>query len=546
MSNGFKTVTGAVACAGIAAAVLWMPAARAQVRRPNPGINPTTVGELRFQDDRVTRMLRGGELRMRASRVDKLVAGRRIERADQYHRGVRVFGGDVARQLAAGQVVSIFGTLYEGIAVDSNPRIAEPEARRRVEARAGVRLGPAREGELVVLPRGSGEYALTWRIRAATGTDLREYFVDAHTGAILFDYSDLQTQSAVGRATGVLGDSKKISATRAAGVFTLEDALRPPSIRTYDMKGDPFRTRDIVNRRVIPGQSDLGSDTDNTWQDGALGDAHIYSGYTYDYYFSRFDRRGLDDANRRMQTLVHPVRRDDFAQHFGNFSVFFNNAVYFGDGLMLYGVGLPANVTSGGRRWDHTAGAIDIVAHEITHGVTEFTSDLIYMNESGALNESFSDIMGTAVEFFFQPAGGGPMQADYLCGEDVVRGPTNGIRSLANPTEYGHPDHYSIRFTGLADGGGVHINSSIPNHVFFLAIEGGTNRVSGLAVQGVGGANRQQIETVFYRAVTQLLPASATFAMARSATIQAARDLYGGGSPAERAMTEAWTAVGVD
>src|SRR5690606_7387274 len=121
-----------------------------------------------------------------------------------------------------------------------------------------------------------------------------------------------------------------------------------------------------------------------------------------------------------------------------------------------------------------------------------------------------------------------------------------GIRSMANPHGHGHPDHYSVRFTGTSDNGGVHINSSIPNHVFYLAIEGGTNRVSGMPVQGVGSANRLQIETIFYRAVTQLLPANADFALARTATIQAARDLYGAGSPAERAMIEAWTAVGVN
>jgi Zn-dependent metalloprotease len=453
-----------------------------------------------------------------------------------------VFGGDVARQTAGGQVISMLGTMYDGIALDPTPTLFESQARRIVEARAGVPLG--RRGELVVFPHDTGEYSLTWRIRAATGTDLREYFVDAHTGRIVFEYSDAQTQSAVGRATGVLGDSKKISTVQFGGVFTLDDALRPPSIRTYDMKGDPFRTRDVTNGRVFLGQSDIGTDTDNTWQDGAMSDAHIYSGYTYDYYFKRFNRRGLDDANRRMQTMVHPVRREDYSIYRFTFSSFFANAVYYGDGLMVYGVGHPPGVTSAGNTWDYASGALDIVAHEITHGVTEFTSDLIYRNESGALNESFSDIIGNAVEAFFQPQGNGLMQADYLVAEDIA-GRGVGIRSMSDPRAFGDPDHYSDRFEGTEDNGGVHINSGIPNHVFYLAVEGGTNRTSGLSVQGVGGANRVQIETVFYRAVTQLLPANATFSMARTATIQAARDLYGPGGPVERAITDAWTAVGV-
>jgi thermolysin len=117
---------------------------------------------------------------------------------------------------------------------------------------------------------------------------------------------------------------------------------------------------------------------------------------------------------------------------------------------------------------------------------------------------------------------------------------------MSNPSAFGDPDHYSARYTGTEDNGGVHINSAIPNQVFYLAIEGGTNRTSGLAVQGVGGANREQIERVFYRAFTQLLPADATFATARAATIQAAQDLYGAGSGAARAVTQAWTALGVN
>ncbi len=541
-----KSLLTAAVCASAAAVVLYLPSLHAQGRRPNPGIIPKSLVDLRAQDSRVDRMMRVGELRVRTAHADKLVPGRRIERTDQFVGGVRVFGADVARQLDRGQTVSVFGTLYDGLVVDTTPSVPELEARGRVEEAAGVRLGPSRAGELMVLPREDGTAVLTWRVRAATGDDLREYFVDAHTGAIIFEYSDLQTQSAVGAGTGVLGDPKKVSAMRTGGTFGLQDALRPPSIRTYDMKGDPFRTRDVVNGRVQLTPSDLGSDSDNRWEDGALSDAHAYSGFTYDYYFKRFNRRGINDANLRMESLVHPVRRSDFSRYSSTFSTFFANAVYYGGGLMAYGVGHPPGVTSGGRNWNYASGALDIVAHEITHGVTEYTSDLIYLNESGALNESFSDIMGTAVEFFFQPAGDGLLRADYLCAEDIARGAANGIRSLASPIDRGHPDHYSIRYTGTADGGGVHINSGIPNHVFYLAIEGGTNRVSGLRVQGVGAANRAQIETVFYRAVTQLLPANATFSMARAATIQAARDLYGPGSAAERSMTEAWTAVGVN
>jgi thermolysin len=117
---------------------------------------------------------------------------------------------------------------------------------------------------------------------------------------------------------------------------------------------------------------------------------------------------------------------------------------------------------------------------------------------------------------------------------------------MVNPLAYGDPDHYSLRFIGTADNGGVHFNSSIANHAFYLAIQGGTNFTSRLTVQGVGAANREQIEKAFYRAFVFMLPASATFATARSATIQAARDLYPANAAVATAITQAWTAVGVN
>jgi thermolysin len=384
-------------------------------------------------------------------------------------------------------------------------------------------------------------------MRAVTDrADVVQYFLDAASGVLLRQYSDRHAQSAVGRGTGVLGDSKKISVSGAAGNFTARDLLRPPVVETIDMKGDVLRTLNYLDGRIALVAADVAADSDNAWTDGAVTDAHVYSGYTYDYYFKRFGRRGLDNNNIRIRSLVHPVRRtaQDVAQYFSEIPDFFVNAFYFGGGVMVYGVGLPQGFTLGGQSWNHMAGALDIVAHELTHGVTDYSSGLIYLNESGALNEAFSDMMGTSVEFFYQPAGSGDLRADYLLAEDVVR--PGGFRSMENPQTFGDPDHYSNRFQGTGDNGGVHINSGIANQAFYLAIESGTNRTSGLAVQGVGAANREQIERVFYRAFTQMLPANATFSLARAATIQAARDLFGANSNAERAVTQAWTAVGVN
>ena len=151
-----KSVVTAVMTAAAATAVLSLPHLSAQGRRGVPGVIPNTLTELRAQDSRVDRMVRRGDLRVRAPRTDKLVPGRRIERTDQYLRGVRVFGADVTRQLAGGQTVSVFGTIYDDLNIDTTPRVPEADARRRVEELAGVRLGPSRAGELMVLPREDG------------------------------------------------------------------------------------------------------------------------------------------------------------------------------------------------------------------------------------------------------------------------------------------------------------------------------------------------------------------------------------------------------
>jgi thermolysin len=348
----------------------------------------------------------------------------------------------------------------------------------------------------------------------------------------------------------VLGDQKKISARTDAAGFAAEDLLRPPVVRTYDLKKDHVRA-DAFYRGVIALSitGDVAKDNDNTWTDPAVVDAQVYAGYTYDYYFKRFGRRGLDNANIRIASVVHPIDRDAVATLGTLFPNFYCNAFYLGNGFMFYGEGLPAGWYCDGQRVNYWSGALDIVGHELTHGVTGFSSRLTYEGEPGALNEAFSDMMGTAIEFFFQTPGTGLMQADYLESEDIVtagpNNPANGIRSMQNPRLFDDPDHYSIRYTGSSDNGGVHTNSGIPNHAFYLAIEGGTHRL-GARVTGVGAANREQIERVFYRAFTGFLVPSSNFAAARVATIQAARELYPTNPAVEAAIAQAWTAVGVN
>ena len=332
-------------------------------------------------DNTVNRMLRTDELRVRQRRADALLPGRSIERLAQYYKGVRVWGGDVSRQLDGSSPASVFGTIYADIAVDVSPTLTAQDAKLVIERIGGARLGADRIPELVVLPADDGAFRLVWVGQVAAGGDLVRLFVDARTGEVARRYSIRQDQAAdaaVGRGLGVLGDDKKVSALPFAGAFITSDPLRPPTLSTYDMKSNLSRVEQFINGEVTLSTADIALDPDNDWTDGAAVDAHVYAGYTYDYYYKRFGRRGLDNADKRILSLVHPVDRNDvFTASDSVFSAFYVNAFYAGNGIMVYGEGLPPGgyLASSGQHWDYVSGALDVVSHELTHGVTEYTSE---------------------------------------------------------------------------------------------------------------------------------------------------------------------------
>jgi thermolysin len=559
----FLAVFSAVALvAGLTAETARLQPRRSDVLTLSGGTG-STLSELREVDTLVDQLGRTGALRLESATDDRLVPGRTHQRLRQYHDGVPVFGAEVTRQTARGQTVSLFGTVHLGIEVETTAALSADEAARIIEGLGDLRPGGTVTPRLVVLPDRTdpGVYRLVYEARAFTGTRLMVYFIDAVTGELVWSYDDLKTQQqttlpctlcTIGEGLGVKSDRKKVSVTTVGGAFLAHDQLRPAEIFTFDMDGDWLRTLDVLDGTTQLFDADLASDTDNRWLDGANVDAHVGAGWTYDYLYRRFGRQGLNNENVRMVSLVHPIDREDLLTAPSDvIGLFHLNAFYCGlcgpdgFGLVVFGEGLPPNILVRGQRYNYFSGALDIVAHELAHAVTDFTSALLAMDESGALNEAFSDIIGVEVEHYaeaFHRDGAGA--ADYLIGEDVIE--PGGIRSLADPQRFGDPDHYSLRFQGEADNGGVHTNSLIATHAYYLAIEGGTNRVSGLSVAGVGAENRDQMEQVFYRAFTVLMTRDADFRAARAATIQSARDLYGVGSAAELAVIQAWTAVGVN
>jgi thermolysin len=477
-----------------------------------------------------------GELVLARVQPDTAFPAHRHLRYEQRLSGLRVFGAQLVEQRdAEGRTLSVFGRLEQAAgATRLRPTLTADQAVRAALAEfpAGARV--LREPELVFLPRDGG-LRLTWTARVRFDHRLERVFVDAASGAMVNRYSDLQTQAVVGSGRGVWDDVKKISVESEQGLYRTRDRLRPPLLVTYDLQQNQSAALQLLNTAYFDPLY-VASDVDNVWNDGAVVDAHAYAGFTYDYYFQRHGRRGLDGNDLPIASVTHFLPRSFF---FGN--AFWDPSV----GAMFYG--------DGDGETNSFSGALDVVAHELTHGVTSYTWDGIYQNESGALNEAFSDIMATGVEFLFQPVGNARQQADYYLGEDlayVFDPPRTATRSLDNPSLFCsssmgcNPDHYSRLYRGPVDGGGVHHNSGVANQAFYLLAEGGVNRTSGRRVNGLGSGGRERAERIFYRGFTLYLTPSATFHDARVATLQAARDLYGEAEADQVAAT--WSAVGVE
>lgn len=332
-------------------------------------------------------------------------------------------------------------------------------------------------------------------------------FVDALTGQVLFENHKIHAADVVGTAeTGYSGTQSIVTDSFQDG-YRLREAGRGNGIRTFDM-----------NQGTTYGNAVDFVDSDNYWNnvngnyDQYATDAHWGAQMTYDYFLNEHGRNGIDNNNMVINSYVH-------------YDVDYFNAFWDGS-RMTYGDGTGTPLT-----------ALDICAHEMAHGVTEFTAGLIYQDEYGALNESFSDIFGAAVEFKMNPTSG-----DWLMGEDVGT-----FRSMSNPPDYGDPDTYfgNNWVTGTTDNGGVHSNSGVQNKWFYILVEGesGTNDLGNS--YNVSGIGLDDAQAIAYRNLSVYLGPTSEYADARFYSIQAAIDLFGGCSPQVIATTNAWYAVGV-
>ncbi|MCY1076706.1 M4 family metallopeptidase [Archangium lansingense] len=410
------------------------------------------------------------------------------ERVSQSLRGVPVFGAQAILHLNAdGSVASITDRLTRDLKVDTTPKLRAEEATQLAIAQVGgaSTLTGTPKADLQILPENGGAH-LTWRVQLES---------------VKADGSPSQPNLFIDAHTGeVVKQFDNLKTTRNRKTYTAS------------------------NRTTLPG-SLLRSEGQAPVSDAVANAAHDNAGFTYDFYFSKFGRDSYDGAGTTLTSSVH------YSRNYVN--------AYWDGTQMVYGDG------DGTQSGPLTV--LDVVAHELTHAVTDTSSDLVYANESGALNEAMSDIFGSSIEAFRD----GAVSANtWKIGEECWTPATAGdaLRYMNDPAIAGDYDYYPTRYTGTSDNGGVHWNSGIANLAFKLMVTGGTHprgKTSNVvpALDADAYASIMKGAAIFYRANTVYLTPGSTFSEARGATAQAATDLYG--SAAATSVNEAWAAVGV-
>ncbi|WP_050614032.1 M4 family metallopeptidase [Bacillus testis] len=428
------------------------------------------------------------------------------------------------------EVVSVNGRLNQTLAdskVNTEASISSKAALKAAlsSVKAPEELTYEPTAELVVYPF-AGENHTAYKVNVNfMGDEPGNWFVfvDAKTGEVIDQYNGLmhadEMKTQKGTGIGVHGERRELHITRVkeknAGTnFSLADYSHANlgGIETYDAKNDNISSNDTL---YVGHSAAFIKEYDR-----AAVDAHYNSEKVYEYFLKEHGRNSLDGNGMAIISKVH----------YGNN---YNNASWNGR-WMTYGDG-------DGEFMISLSAGLDVAAHEMTHGVITHSANLVYRNQSGALNESFADVFGVLID-----------DRNWEMGEDIMAPAAKAegvtvLRSLSNPnsvvvsneqrraysTNGGvYPDHMDefYHMPTSVDGGGVHVNSSITNHAAYLI------------GQELG---REKLGKIYYRALTVYLTSNSDFSDARNAIVQSAIDLYGEGSEEEEAVHSGFDAVGI-
>lgn len=444
-----------------------------------------------------------------------------------------------------GKVLSLNGEFYQNIDMNTTPGVDQATAINSAKSYIGADFyrweseneetflkarthNPdatyAPKPELVIISKNGNyvnpEFTLCWKMDIYATQPLSRHwvYVDAQTGAVIWTVERICHIDSPGTANTAYSGSRPIVSDSFGGSYRLREAGRGNGVETYDMNTD-----------TNYGNAVDFTDADNNWTgptpaiDQYAYDAHWGAEMTYDYYMNIHGRNSIDNGGFALISFVH-------------YDVGYANAFWDGQ-EMTYGDG-------DGGTFDFPLTCIDITGHEITHGLTEFTAGLVYQDEPGGLNESFSDIFGVTIDNFARGTTGTPL---WRMGEECT-GSGNGIRLMSNPSAFGDPDTYDGTgwiAAGGPDNGGVHTNSGVQNFWYYLVCQGGTGTNDNGQAYNITGIGMADAADIAFRNLTVYLGANAQYADSRFYAIMSAQDLFGGCSPEVITTTNAWYAVGV-
>ncbi len=450
----------------------------------------------------------------------------------QYYRGLRVLGATKIYHSREGQLYATSGSIYDIKNISTKPTITKREgistAKSHVIAQAHTRQDETiyKHKDLEVTevkvaiadrhyPGKSGVYVLDhiYTVTADNGGIplSMDVHIDAHSGEVITAISNIHEENIVGHGDGYYHQDISFNVDSISPThYELHDATRGGGITAVDRSN---------NEKIF-------SDSDNVWGYDSDGENAAIDGYWaaiqyYDFLDEKMNRNSIDDDGTPLTLRM-------------NENVFVN--AYWNGGVATFG--------NGNCHQYNPLTTVEIVAHEFTHGLTQYTSGLVYRNESGALNEAMSDIFGKAVEYFYDNE-----HFNWYIGQALPRtDQQNPFRSMIDPNERYDAKYYQGKYwkSGRSDNGGVHSNSGVFNHWFYLLVEGGQGTNENEYNYNITGIGMEDAIKIAYLMQTSYLTELSGFAEARSYSIAAARDLFGMDSAIEDAVIEAWTAVGVD
>lgn len=445
-------------------------------------------------------------------------------RFQQVYQGIEIWGRDVRVHLTSDGNVESFNGRYVRTpkALVTDKALVDDQSAREIALQDFGRSSEEISSRKLIYDD-AGQPHLCWEVNVRKGlTENWFYFIDANTGRVWKRYNHVMSDGPVsGSGVDLFNQVRALDVYQIGTTYYMINAAKSmfnPAQSTFpdDGKGVIY-TFDAKNAE---GNLYFVTSTDpNSWNNQPAVSAAYHGAKVYDYYKAIHNRDAIDGSGSTMNVVV-------------KFKVNYNNAFWNGQ-FMVFGSG-------DNNQFSDLAGALDVTAHEMTHGVVERTANLVYETQAGALNESFADVFGVLFEFWVEGASG-----DWLLGEDVTTPGTAGdcLRNMTDPAasnvafggqQPGHMNDYrNLPNTSEGDNGGVHINSGIPNKAFYLFATS-------------SGVTKEEAGQVYYRALSNYLTRNSQFVDCRLAVIRAAEDLFGGpGNAKATAAAAAFDAVGM-